>query len=40
MPDYGHDLAFGTFITPQNQRPDEVRWSRSRSAPSAPGSIS
>src|SRR3954469_10574095 len=24
MPDYGHDLAFGTFITPQNQRPDEV----------------
>src|SRR3954462_11683451 len=24
MPDYGHDLSFGTFITPQNQRPDEV----------------
>jgi alkanesulfonate monooxygenase SsuD/methylene tetrahydromethanopterin reductase-like flavin-dependent oxidoreductase (luciferase family) len=24
MPDYGHDLAFGTFITPQNQRPDDV----------------
>lgn len=24
MPDYGHDLAFGTFITPQNQRPREV----------------
>jgi alkanesulfonate monooxygenase SsuD/methylene tetrahydromethanopterin reductase-like flavin-dependent oxidoreductase (luciferase family) len=24
MPDYGHDLAFGTFITPQNQRPQDV----------------
>lgn len=24
MADYGHDLAFGTFLTPQNQRPDEV----------------
>ena len=24
MPDYGHDLAFGTFITPQNQRPHDV----------------
>jgi alkanesulfonate monooxygenase SsuD/methylene tetrahydromethanopterin reductase-like flavin-dependent oxidoreductase (luciferase family) len=24
MADYGHDLAFGTFITPQNQRPQEV----------------
>src|SRR3954447_26039823 len=24
MPDYGHDLSFGTFITPQNQRPDDV----------------
>jgi alkanesulfonate monooxygenase SsuD/methylene tetrahydromethanopterin reductase-like flavin-dependent oxidoreductase (luciferase family) len=22
--DYGHDLALGTFITPQNQRPDDV----------------
>jgi alkanesulfonate monooxygenase SsuD/methylene tetrahydromethanopterin reductase-like flavin-dependent oxidoreductase (luciferase family) len=22
--DYGHELAFGTFITPQNQRPDDV----------------
>lgn len=24
MPDYGHDLAFGTFLTPQNQRPHDV----------------
>jgi FAD/FMN-containing dehydrogenase len=24
MPDYGHDLTFGTFITPQNERPQEV----------------
>ena len=24
MTDYGHDLAFGTFITPRNQRPDDV----------------
>ena len=24
MPDYGHELAFGTFITPQNQRPQDV----------------
>jgi FAD/FMN-containing dehydrogenase len=24
MPDYGHELSFGTFITPQNQRPDDV----------------
>ena len=24
MPDYGHDLEFGTFITPQNQRPQDV----------------
>ncbi len=24
MADYGHQLAFGTFITPQNQRPQEV----------------
>lgn len=24
MPDYGHDLSFGTFITPQNKRPDDV----------------
>src|SRR5215211_7070140 len=24
MTDYGHALEFGTFITPQNQRPDEV----------------
>src|SRR3954470_24915177 len=24
MPDYGHDLTFGTFITPNNQRPDDV----------------
>jgi alkanesulfonate monooxygenase SsuD/methylene tetrahydromethanopterin reductase-like flavin-dependent oxidoreductase (luciferase family) len=22
--DYGHELSFGTFITPQNQRPEEV----------------
>jgi alkanesulfonate monooxygenase SsuD/methylene tetrahydromethanopterin reductase-like flavin-dependent oxidoreductase (luciferase family) len=22
--DYGHDLSFGTFITPQNQRPQDV----------------
>jgi len=24
MPDYGHDLIFGAFITPQNRRPAEV----------------
>ena len=24
MADYGHDLSFGTFLTPQNQRPDDV----------------
>jgi len=24
MTDYGHELAFGTFITPQNQRPQDV----------------
>jgi alkanesulfonate monooxygenase SsuD/methylene tetrahydromethanopterin reductase-like flavin-dependent oxidoreductase (luciferase family)/FAD/FMN-containing dehydrogenase len=24
MPDYGHALQFGTFITPQSARPDEV----------------
>jgi alkanesulfonate monooxygenase SsuD/methylene tetrahydromethanopterin reductase-like flavin-dependent oxidoreductase (luciferase family)/FAD/FMN-containing dehydrogenase len=24
MPDYGHDLTFGTFITPQNRRPGDV----------------
>lgn len=24
MPDYGHDLSFGTFLTPRNQRPHEV----------------
>jgi len=24
MADYGHELLFGTFITPQNQRPEEV----------------
>ena len=24
MPDYGHELEFGTFITPQNQRPQDV----------------
>jgi alkanesulfonate monooxygenase SsuD/methylene tetrahydromethanopterin reductase-like flavin-dependent oxidoreductase (luciferase family) len=24
MADYGHELAFGTFITPQNQRPDDA----------------
>jgi alkanesulfonate monooxygenase SsuD/methylene tetrahydromethanopterin reductase-like flavin-dependent oxidoreductase (luciferase family) len=24
MPDYGHELRFGTFITPQNQRPQDV----------------
>jgi alkanesulfonate monooxygenase SsuD/methylene tetrahydromethanopterin reductase-like flavin-dependent oxidoreductase (luciferase family)/FAD/FMN-containing dehydrogenase len=24
MGDYGHELAFGTFITPQNQQPDDV----------------
>ena len=24
MPDYGHELAFGTFITPQAQHPDDV----------------
>ena len=24
MADYGHELAFGTFITPQSRRPDEV----------------
>jgi hypothetical protein len=24
MPDYGHELAFGTFITPQSRRPGEV----------------
>ncbi|WP_370618782.1 LLM class flavin-dependent oxidoreductase [Mumia qirimensis] len=24
MPDYGHDLRFGTFITPQNAAPDQV----------------
>ena len=29
MTDYGHDLIFGTFITPQNQRPrDVVRLAR------------
>ena len=25
MTDYGHDLIFGTFVTPQNQRPQT--WS-------------
>jgi alkanesulfonate monooxygenase SsuD/methylene tetrahydromethanopterin reductase-like flavin-dependent oxidoreductase (luciferase family) len=24
MPDYGHQLEFGTFITPRNERPQEV----------------
>ena len=24
MTDYGHDLIFGTFVTPQNQRPQDV----------------
>lgn len=24
MPDYGHELAFGTFVTPQAERPDDV----------------
>src|SRR5262245_18437612 len=24
MPDYGHDLTFGTFLTPQNQRTEDV----------------
>jgi alkanesulfonate monooxygenase SsuD/methylene tetrahydromethanopterin reductase-like flavin-dependent oxidoreductase (luciferase family) len=24
MADYGHELQFGTFITPQNQRPEDV----------------
>jgi alkanesulfonate monooxygenase SsuD/methylene tetrahydromethanopterin reductase-like flavin-dependent oxidoreductase (luciferase family)/FAD/FMN-containing dehydrogenase len=24
VPDYGHDLEFGTFVTPQNQRPQDV----------------
>jgi FAD/FMN-containing dehydrogenase len=24
MPDYGHRLEFGTFVTPQNQRPEDV----------------
>ena len=24
MPDYGHDLTFGTFITPQSRRPQDV----------------
>jgi hypothetical protein len=24
MPDYGHELAFGTFLTPQYQWPAEV----------------
>jgi alkanesulfonate monooxygenase SsuD/methylene tetrahydromethanopterin reductase-like flavin-dependent oxidoreductase (luciferase family) len=24
LADYGHELAFGTFITPQNQRPEDV----------------
>ncbi len=24
MPDYGHELAFGTFLTPQAQRPERV----------------
>src|SRR5262245_40322088 len=24
MADYGHELRFGTFITPQNQRPQDV----------------
>lgn len=24
MPDYGHELALGTFLTPQNQRPAET----------------
>ena len=24
MTDYGHNLQFGTFLTPQNQRPQEV----------------
>ena len=24
MPDYGHELAFGTFLTPQSQRPADV----------------
>ena len=24
MPDYGHELEFGTFLTPQNQRPQDV----------------
>jgi alkanesulfonate monooxygenase SsuD/methylene tetrahydromethanopterin reductase-like flavin-dependent oxidoreductase (luciferase family) len=24
MPDYGHELAFGTFLTPQSRRPQDV----------------
>lgn len=24
MPDYGHELAFGSFLTPSNERPDTV----------------
>jgi len=28
MPDYGHELAFGTFLTPQHQWPAEVAIKR------------
>ena len=24
MPDYGHELAFGTFITPRNDDPERT----------------
>src|SRR5690242_8611537 len=24
MPEYGHELTFGTFLTPQNRRPEQV----------------
>ena len=45
MPDYGHDLTFGTFLTPQNQRPEDVvalaqlteaRRARPRDVPGSP----
>lgn len=50
MPDLGHDLRFGTFLTPQTRRPDDVvalaqlserrAWtsSRSRTTPTSPRS--
>jgi hypothetical protein len=31
MADYGHDLVFGTFLTPQNEQPHApVAWRSSR----------